>query len=187
MYIAELSEPLRELVCGGIFSSTTLRIYYMRMTQKIQHIFSQYIKEAELKDFMNGILSAGITRGFMAKMRPLFYHGKQIKKITEISFFTLYKVPEAKQEEVIGQILKMDLKPIAEKTHRRHSVRKAEEGFEPVWQKSKYFERPYKYKRTDKNLSKVAAICTEDGLTEGRYCETCGAFCDTESSEGNRP
>ena len=41
------------------------------------------------------------------------------------------------------------------------------------WQKSKYFE--YKYKRTDKNLSEVAAICTEDGLTEGRYCETCGA------------
>ena len=41
--------------------------------------------------------------------------------------FTLYKVPEAKQEEVIGQILKMDLKPIAEKII-EDTVRKAEEG-----------------------------------------------------------
>ena len=45
--------------------------------------------------------------------------------------FTLYKVPEAKQEEVIGQILKMDLKPIAEKII-EDTVRKAEEGFESV-------------------------------------------------------
>ena len=45
--------------------------------------------------------------------------------------FTLYKVPEAKQEEVIGQILKMDLKPIAEKII-EDTVRKAEEGFEAV-------------------------------------------------------
>ena len=36
----------------------------------------------------------------------------------------LYKVPEAKQEEVIGQILKMDLKPIAEKII-EDTVRKA--------------------------------------------------------------
>jgi len=42
--------------------------------------------------------------------------------------FTLYKVPEAKQEEVIGQILKMDLKPIAEKKN----VEIVMESFRPV-------------------------------------------------------
>ena len=45
--------------------------------------------------------------------------------------FTLYKVPVAKQEEVIGQILKIDLKPIAEKII-EDTVKKAEEGFEAV-------------------------------------------------------
>ena len=42
------------------------------------------------------------------------------------------------------------------------------------WQKSKYFENYISIKGLT-NLSEVAAICTEDGLTEGRYCETCGA------------
>ena len=52
--------------------------------------------------------------------------------------FTLYKVPEAKQEEVIGQILKMDLKPIAEKII-EDTVRKAEEGFEAVLAEKQIF------------------------------------------------
>ena len=45
--------------------------------------------------------------------------------------FTLYKVPEEKQEEIIGQVLKMNLKPMAEKII-ADTVRKAEEGFEAV-------------------------------------------------------
>ena len=119
MYIAELSEPLRELYVVGYSLPTTSEYIYMSTAQKIQHIFSQYIKEAELKDFYEmDIASAGITRGFMAKKCDLY--------------FTMeYKVPEAKQEEVIGQILKMDLKPIAEKII-EDTVRKAEEGFESV-------------------------------------------------------
>ena len=100
--------------------------------QKIQHIFSQYIKEAELKDFYEmDIASAGITRGFMAKKCDLYFTMENKLRRLLKCCFTLYKVPEAKQEEVIGQILKMDLKPIAEKII-EDTVRKAEEGFEAV-------------------------------------------------------
>lgn len=131
MYIAELSEPLRELYVVGYSLPTTSEYIYMRTAQKIQHIFSQYIKEAELKDFYEmDIASAGITRGFMAKNATSIYHGNKLRRLLKCCF-TLYKVPEAKQEEVIGQILKMDLKPIAEKII-EDTVRKAEEGFESV-------------------------------------------------------
>ena len=91
MYIAELSEPLRELYVVGYSLPTTSEYIYMSTAQKIQHIFSQYIKEAELKDFYEmDIASAGITRGIYGKkMRPLFYHGKQIKKITEMLLYLI--------------------------------------------------------------------------------------------------
>lgn len=73
MYIAELSEPLRELYVVGYSLPTTSEYIYMSTAQKIQHIFSQYIKEAELKDFYEmDIASAGITRGFMAKKCDLY-------------------------------------------------------------------------------------------------------------------
>ena len=132
MYIAELSEPLRELYVVGYSLPTTSEYIYMSTAQKIQHIFSQYIKEAELKDFYEmDIASAGITRGFMAKKCDLYFTMENKLRRLLKCCFTLYKVPEAKQEEVIGQILKMDLKPIAEKII-EDTVRKAEEGFESV-------------------------------------------------------
>ena len=74
MYIAELSEPLRELYVVGYSLPTTSEYIYMSTAQKIQHIFSQYVGEAELKDFYEmDIASAGITRGFMAKNCDLYF------------------------------------------------------------------------------------------------------------------
>ena len=130
MYIAELSEPLREL-CGRIFSSYYLRIYlYEHGAEDSAYFFTIY--KAELKDFYEmDIASAGITRGFMAKKCDLYFTMENKLRRLLKCCFTLYKVPEAKQEEVIGQILKMDLKPIAEKII-EDTVRKAEEGFESV-------------------------------------------------------
>ena len=117
MYIAELSEPLRELYVVGYSLPTTSEYIYMSTAQKNQHFFSQYIKEAEL--------------GIMAKKCDLYSTMENKLRRLLKCCFTLYKVPEAKQEEVIGQILKMDLKPIAEKII-EDTVRKAEEGFESV-------------------------------------------------------
>ena len=89
MYIAELSEPLRELYVVGYSLPTTSEYIYMSTAQKIQHIFSQYIKEAELKDFYEHCLCRNHQRIYGKKMRPLFYHGKQIKKITEMLLYLI--------------------------------------------------------------------------------------------------
>ena len=102
-----------------------------RKTQ-LMKIFSAYMPGAQEKDFYEiDIASSSVTRGFMAKKCDLYFTMENKLRRLLKCCFTLYKVPEAKQEEVIGQILKMDLKPIAEKII-EDTVRKAEEGFEAV-------------------------------------------------------
>ena len=85
-----------------------------------------------MKDFYeNGhCLCRNHQRIYGKKCDLYFTNGNKLRRLLKCCF-TLYKVPEAKQEEVIGQILKMDLKPIAEKII-EDTVRKAEEGFEAV-------------------------------------------------------
>ena len=119
MYIAELSEPLRELYVVGYSLPTTSEYIYISTAKKLRYIFSKYVGTEELKVFYEmDIASAGIT--MEDKLRRFLK-----------CCFTLYKVPEEKQEEIIGQVLKMNLKPMAEKII-ADTVRKAEEGFESV-------------------------------------------------------
>ncbi len=47
MYIAELSEPLRELYVVGYSLPTTSEYIYMRTAQKIQHIFFTIYKKKQ--------------------------------------------------------------------------------------------------------------------------------------------
>lgn len=132
MYIAELSEPLRELYVVGYSLPTTSEYIYASTAQKLQYIFAGYMGTSELRDFYEmDIASAGITRGFMAKKCDIYFTMEDKLRRFLQCCFTLYKVPEAKQNEVIEQILKMNLKPIAERII-EDTVRKAEEGFEAV-------------------------------------------------------
>lgn len=132
MYIAELSEPLRELYVVGYSLPTTSEYIYISTAKKLRYIFSKYVGTEELKVFYEmDIASAGITRGFMAKKCDMYFTMEDKLRRFLKCCFTLYKVPEEKQEEIIGQVLKMNLKPIAEKII-ADTVRKAEEGFESV-------------------------------------------------------
>lgn len=132
MYIAELSEPLRELYVVGYSLPTTSEYIYVSTAQKLRYIFSDYLGTAELKDFYEmDIASAGITRGFMAKKCDMYFTMEDKLKRYLKCCFTLYKVPEAKQDEIVTQVVKMDLKPVAKKII-EDTVKKAEEGFEAV-------------------------------------------------------
>ena len=71
MYIAELSEPLRELYVVGYSLPTTSEYIYISTAKKLRYIFSKYVGTEELKVFYEmDIASAGITRGYV------FYHGR---------------------------------------------------------------------------------------------------------------
>ena len=132
MYIAEMSEPLRELYVVGYTLPTTSEYIYLSTAKKLQFIFAEYMGTAELKDYYEmDIASAGITRGFMAKKCDMYFTMEDKLRRFLKCCFTLYKVPEEKQEEVIEQVLKLDLKSMAEKII-ADTVKKAEEGFESV-------------------------------------------------------
>ena len=130
MYIVEMSEQLCELYVVGYSLPTTSEYIYLSTAKKLQFIFAEYMGTAELKDYYEmDIASAGITRGFMAKKCDLYFTVEDKLRRFLSCCFTLYKVPEQKQREIIEKVLKIDLRPIAEKII-ADTIKKAEEGFE---------------------------------------------------------
>ena len=95
MYIAEMSESLRELYVVGYSLPTTSEYIYLSTTKRCDLYFT-------IEDKLRRFLSC---------------------------CFTLYKVPEQKQREIIEKVLKIDLRAIAEKII-ADTIKKAEEGFE---------------------------------------------------------
>lgn len=115
MYITELSEPLRELYVTAYSMPSTSEYIYNSMTEKLQYIFSPYMPDLQLKDFYEmEIASAGITRAFMAQKCDLYFTiENKIERYLRCCF-TLYRVPDQKQDQVIAQVLQMGLKTQAE-------------------------------------------------------------------------
>ena len=132
MYITELSEPLREIYVTAYSLPTTSEYIYLGRAGKTQPVFSEYIGETDLKVFYEmEIASSGITRGFIAKKIDLYFTMEHKLRRFLKCCFTLYKVPEVKQDEIIGQVLQMDLKPMAERII-ADTVKQAEKGFETI-------------------------------------------------------
>lgn len=132
MYITELSEPLRELYVMAYSLPTTSEYIYQNTAKKVGALFKDYVPGAQEKDFYEmDIASAGVMRGFMAKHCDLYFTIDQKLKRFLGCCFTLYHVPQEKQDVVIGAVLAMELKPIAEKIIADTVVR-AEQGFEEI-------------------------------------------------------
>ena len=132
MYITELSEPLRELYVMAYSLPTTSEYIYQNTAKKVGALFKDYVPGAQEKDFYEmDIASAGVMRGFMAKHCDLYFTIDQKLKRFLGCCFTLYHVPQEKQDAVIGAVLAMELKPIAEKII-ADTVTRAEQGFEEI-------------------------------------------------------
>lgn len=132
MYITELSEPLRELYVMAYSLPTTSEYIYQNTAKKVGTLFKDYVPGAQEKDFYEmDIASAGVMRGFMAKHCDLYFTIDQKLKRFLGCCFTLYHVLQEKQDAVIGAVLAMELKPIAEKII-ADTVARAEQGFEEI-------------------------------------------------------
>ena len=132
MYITELSEPLRELYVMAYSLPTTSEYIYQNTAKKVGALFKDYVPGAQEQDFYEmDIASAGVMRGFMAKHCDLYFTIDQKLKRFLGCCFTLYHVPQEKQDAVIGAVLAMELKPIAEKII-ADTVARAEQGFEEI-------------------------------------------------------
>lgn len=120
IYIAELSEPLRELYVAAYSLPSTSEFIYDSMAPRLQRLFSQYLPEAELKDFYEmDIASAGIMRAYMAKRCDKYFTVEN--KLTRFlqSSLTLYSVPKQVQLQITDCILNMDLQTYAEQIIRK--------------------------------------------------------------------
>ena len=130
LYIAELSEPIREVYTMAYSLPSTMEFIYRETAEKWRQIFQRYVPECGLKDFYEmEIASAGMMRGFMAKKCDLYLTMEQ--KIWRFLYCNclLYKVPDETREQLTEFVLHMDLKPIAEQII-VETVREAEAGLE---------------------------------------------------------
>ena len=115
IYIAELSEPLRDLYVTAYSLPTTSEYLYNSMAPRLQQLFSEYLPEAEQKDFYEmDIASAGIMRAYMAKKCDVYFTIENKLSRFLQSSLTLYSVPKQVQLQITDRILKMDLQGYAE-------------------------------------------------------------------------
>lgn len=115
LYIAELSEPLREVYVQAYSLPSTSEFIYDSMAPRLQKLFSQYLPEAELKDFYEmDIASAGIMRSYMAKKCDKYFTLEHKLRRFLQSSLTLYSVPKQVQAQITERILGMDLQTYAE-------------------------------------------------------------------------
>lgn len=130
MYITELSEPLREMYVAAYSLPSTSEYIMRKMAERLQHIFSDYLPQAQLKDFYEmEIASGGVTRAFMAKRCDMYFTME--RKLTRYlqSCLTLYSVPEEKQRQIIPTVLSMNLQQAAQRIIET-MLRTAETGIE---------------------------------------------------------
>lgn len=132
MYITELSESLRELYVKAYSLPTTSEFIYVSTASKLQELFKEYMGDVQLKDYYEmDIASCGVVRGFMAKRCDLYFTMEDKIRRLLACCLTLYKVPEQKQNQVVEQVLRMDLKTMAERTI-AETIQRAEKGFESI-------------------------------------------------------
>ena len=102
LHIAELNPALRELYVTAYSLPSTSEFIYRNMTEKLPFLFGSYMPQASAQDFYElEIASAGITRGYMAKAcGPNFPMEQKLRRYLGCCF-TLYGVPEDRQQSVI--------------------------------------------------------------------------------------
>lgn len=130
MYIIELSESLREMYVTAYSLPSTSEYIMSSMVERLQHIFSKYLPQAQPKDFYEmEIASGGVTRAFMAKHCDMYFTmERKISRYLQ-SCLTLYDVPKDEQQQIIQTVLSMDLKQAAGRVI-DGMVRSAEAGVE---------------------------------------------------------
>lgn len=130
MYIAEMSESLRELYVAAYTLPTTSEFIYHATAKKLAFIFREYMPDAHEKDFYElDIASGGITRGFMAKKCDIYFTIEQKIRRYLTCCMKIYNVPQEKIDEATEQALSMNLSEAAKQAV-ESAIEKGRLGFE---------------------------------------------------------
>ena len=140
MHITELSEPLRELYVTAYTLTSTAEYIHQNTAKKLSAIFHLYQPNATEKDFYElELASSGVTRSYMAKPCDMYFPMEQKLRRFLSCGMTIYGVDQEKQQEVIDQVLKMDLKSVADQLLAQ-AMAQSQEEFQEAERKGKALE-----------------------------------------------
>ena len=117
LYMAEANEEVREMYNVSYSFSTSAKVIYGKMAEKLQIIFKEYLPHLKTKDFYEReIASAGIMRNLITVPCDMYFEmERKIHTFIETTFL-VYNVPREKIEEAIQFVSKFDMKNIAQDT-----------------------------------------------------------------------
>ena len=115
LYIAEKTEGLRELYVSLYSYAATANYIHQVVTDKLVELFGKEHPGYTRQDFYElELATSGMLRSFMArKCDQSFTMEQKLRRFLSCGM-TIYGVDQEKQQEVIDQVLKMDLKSVAD-------------------------------------------------------------------------
>lgn len=140
MYIAEKSEALRELYVSSYSYAATANYIHQMATDKLVELFGAMHPQYTRQDFYElELATSGMLRSFMArKCDRSFTMEQKLRRFLSCGM-TIYGVDQEKQQEVIDQVLKMDLKSVADQLLAQ-AVAQSQEEFQEAERKGKALE-----------------------------------------------
>ena len=131
LYIAEKTEGLRELYVSSYSYAATANYIHQVVTDKLVELFGKEHPGYTRQDFYElELATSGMLRSFTMeqKLRRFLSCG-----------MTIYGVDQEKQQEVIDQVLKMDLKSVADQLLAQ-AMAQSQEEFQEAERKGKALE-----------------------------------------------
>lgn len=130
MHIAELSEPLRELYVRAYTLPRTAAYINERMNEKLMDIFGDYFADRDEETLRElELAAAGVARNFMERPCDEVFTMERKLRGYLAACFKIYDFAPERYEPVIEQVLRMDLRSIAQRII-DETLLKAEKEFE---------------------------------------------------------
>ncbi len=113
--LTELNENLRDIYIEAYTQRDSSEYIYRNTAGELLAIFGRYMPEFTESDFYElEIGSSGIMRNYMAKPCDVYFTlEKKLERFLTMSL-SAYRVPEDEQKQIIGYVLSLDIRRIAD-------------------------------------------------------------------------
>ena len=113
--LTELNENLRDIYIEAYTQRDSSEYIYRNTAGELLSIFGRYMPEFTESDFYElDIGSSGIMRNYMAKPCDVYFTlEKKLERFLTMSL-SAYRVPEDEQKQIIGYVLSLDIRRIAD-------------------------------------------------------------------------
>ena len=112
--LTELNENLREIYVEVYTQPETLEIIRQKTSQKLIHIFHNYLPEFSESDFYElDIGTSGLMRAYMARSCDVYFTLERKLSSFVTTTLRIFRVPEEEISQVIATIQALDIRAVA--------------------------------------------------------------------------